>query len=91
MKQKHSFVFYKSFFEAIENIPKKDQLDIYRAIPNYIFNRVEPQLKGMQKTIWILIKPQVDANLEKYQNGKKGGRPKKNLDEELSDFDLENL
>ena len=32
---KESFVFYKSFYEAIKNIPDSEQLKLYNAICEY--------------------------------------------------------
>lgn len=73
-----SFVFYRSFFEAIKIQPKEIQTDIYSAIFDYIFNGKQPDgLNPMVQSLFILIKPQLDANNQRYENGKKGGRPKK--------------
>lgn len=80
-----SFVFYRSFFEAIKIQPKEIQTDIYSAIFDYIFNDKQPDgLNPMVQSLFILIKPQLDANNQRYENGKKGaeygklgGRPRK--------------
>ncbi len=92
MSTNEGLIFYKSFFEAIEALQKEDQVEIYSAIPNYVFNHKEPNLKPCLKPIWILIKPQLDANIQKQKNGKKGGRPRKETDVfgELN-LDLDNL
>ena len=87
MSTKDGLIFYKSFFEAIKELEKEDQLQIYQAIPNYVFEEKEPQLKPQLKPIWILIKPQLDANIIKRKAGKKGGRPSK----ETTNSDLENM
>lgn len=72
-----SIVFYRSFFEAIKELPEANRLEIYEAIFEYGFNSEEVQLKlqGLSKSIFQLIKPQLDANNKRYLNGKKGGRP----------------
>ena len=86
MSTNEGLIFYKSFFEAIETLPKREQLEIYRAIPDYVFNEKEPNLKGMQKTIWVLIKPQLKANIQKRKNGQRGGRPRSEITaEDLED------
>lgn len=74
-----SFVFYRSFFEAIEIQPKNVQADIYAAIFDYVFNDKLPEgLTSIAQSMFILIKPQIDANNQRYENGKKGGAPKGN-------------
>lgn len=71
------FVFYRSFYECFENLSKKDKLLLFDALCNYALNDVEPELGGTPAAIFKLLKPQVDANNRRYENGKKGGRPKK--------------
>lgn len=80
-----SFIFYRSFQEAIDGCSKEDQLVIYKAISNYALDRIEPELSGVAKVVWVLIKPQLDANWKRFYNGckgaefgVKGGAPKGN-------------
>lgn len=75
------FVFYRSFFECFEGLSKKDKLVLFDALCNYALNDIEPELVGVPSAIFKLLKPQVDANNRRYENGKKGGRPKQNQDE----------
>ena len=65
-----SFIFYRSFYEAIKEIPEESQLKVYKAITNYALNQEEIELNGIPKAIFSLIKPQLDANYKKYENGK---------------------
>ena len=72
-----SMIFYKSFFDAINNVDDKEvQLQVYKAIFEYSLLEQEPDLKGLAYTLFILIKPQLAANLRRREDGKKGGRPK---------------
>ena len=73
-----SMIFYRSFYEAIKELSFESQGIIYNAIYEYGLNKNEVELKGIEKTIFTLIKPQLDANLRKFNNGNKGGRPPKN-------------
>jgi len=73
---RESFVFYKSFYESIKELDPKDQVQIYNAIFEYEFYKIEPELSGVYKSIFTLIIPQLEANNKRYENGKKGGRPK---------------
>ena len=75
------FVFYRSFFESFEDLSKKDKLTLFDALCNYALNDIEPELSGTTAAIFKLLKPQVDANNRRYENGKKGGRPKGNQTE----------
>lgn len=84
-----SIVFYRSFYEAIKEIPLEEQGIVYNAIYGYALDGVEPELTGTAKAIFLLVKPQIDANNNRYENGrkgaeygKKGGRPKTENPEE---------
>jgi hypothetical protein len=75
---KDSLIIYRSFYEAVKELPKENQADIWMAICEYSLNGIQVELSGISKTIFILIKPQLDANLKRFENGKKGGRPAAN-------------
>jgi hypothetical protein len=77
MQDRESFIFYKSFYEAIKNIKDKDKIQIYEAICRYSLYEEEIELTGIRKTLFTLIKPQLKANNKRFEDGKKGGRPKK--------------
>lgn len=66
-----SVVFYRSFYDAIKNIPETDQLKAYTAIMEYAMNDVQPEIDGIALAIFLLVKPQIDANNKRYENGKK--------------------
>ena len=73
-----SFVFYKSFLDAIECFPDEVQIVLYKAVTGYALNGIEPQLNGAEKGVWALIKPQLDASINRRDlatNGKKRGAP----------------
>ena len=75
---KDSFVFYRSFYDAIEKIHDKElKADIYKAICSLALNEEELEITDdIGLIIMDLIKPQIIANNTRYTNGKKGGRPK---------------
>lgn len=73
-----STIFYRSFYEALKELPPINQGEIYNAIFEYSLNDNLIDLKGLSKAVFTLIKPQLDANNKKYQNGLKGGKPKPN-------------
>ena len=81
---RESFVFYRSFFEALQNVPKKNRADVYEAVFAYVFEASEPSLSGVSRALWELMRPQLDSSMKRYENAKKGaeygklgGRPRK--------------
>lgn len=75
--KRDSFVFYTSFSDAISELEPMQQLAVYQAIVQYATTGVMPELSGVPKAIMTLIKPQIDANTRRYENGSLGGRPAK--------------
>ena len=71
-----SFVFYRSFYEAIKDLPDADRLNIYDSICEYALDHNDIEKTVVAKGMMALIKPQVDANYKKRMNGSLGGRPK---------------
>lgn len=77
---RESFVFYRSFREAINKCPDEVQIILYRAVADYALDQVIPDFAGVGdrqfiEAIWMLIKPQLDANHQRFLNGCKGGPP----------------
>ena len=68
---RESTVFYRSFYEAIKELDADTQAQVYSAIFEYALNFNEIEVKGVAKTVFTLIKPQLDANLKRYENGTK--------------------
>jgi len=66
-----SSIFYRSFYEAINELPDLNKLEVYTAIFEYSFNFNEIELSGLSKTIFTLIKPQLEANKKRFENGTK--------------------
>lgn len=79
-----SFVFYRSYYEALEDMPMEVQVHVWRAIFEHELNGVVPELEGAEAMAWKLIKPQLDACRKRrdiaIENGKKGGRPPKKVE-----------
>ena len=70
-----SVVFYRSFWEAIKQLPEKERLESLTAILDYGLDEIEPKSAGVASAMFLMAKPQIDANNRRYQNGTKGGRP----------------
>lgn len=73
-----SVVFYRSFYEAIQNLPETEQVKAYTAIMEYALNGLQLEIDGVAAAIFLLVKPQIDANNKRYENGK---RPKAKREE----------
>jgi hypothetical protein len=53
----------------MEHLNYEEKGRLYSAIFNYGLNFVEEELPSHLLTIFMLIRPQLDANIKKYQNG----------------------
>lgn len=73
--KRDSFVFYRSFKTVFDDLPETDALALFKALLDYALDGQETQLSGHLHTIFELIRPQIDSNNRKYNNGKSGGRP----------------
>lgn len=73
---KDSMVFYRSFYEALKDLADSERLQVYDAIFSYGLDQKELPLTGIPNVIWKLIKPNIDANLRRYENGLKGAKAK---------------
>lgn len=74
--KRESFVFYRSFAEAVKNMDKETKADFLDALCAYALDGEETDCEGVVAAFMSLVKPQIDANNQRYENGKRGGRPK---------------
>ena len=66
--------FYRSFWEAVKGLPRKDRQPIVEAIIAYGLDGESPKgLTQGQSAFFLLCKPTLDASRRKAENGKKGG------------------
>jgi hypothetical protein len=72
---KHGFVFYRSWYEAVADMPDELQLELIKAIITFGLNQEEPpEISPLARTYWKLIKPILEANNKRYENGAKAKR-----------------
>lgn len=87
MGEKTSFVFYKTYYDAIKELDTDSQVQMYDAIMQYALYGNEIELDNHLKPIFVLIKVGLDNANKRYEasvnNGKKGGRPKKETQKNL--------
>lgn len=72
-----SFVFYKSFMDAVQDLPPEVRCEAYEAIMTYSFTGEEPEMSQIAKIVFRMAKPQLDANKDRRKNAKKGGEAKR--------------
>lgn len=76
MDKRISFVFYRSFYDAVLLLEPKEQLETLLALCAYALDGIEPSFTGPPAAVFAIARANLDANQRRYENGKKGGRPK---------------
>lgn len=65
-------IFYRSFYESITGLSPVIKAELYDAIFEYGLNFQEIEFTNeISKALFTLIKPQLDANIKRFENGKK--------------------
>lgn len=70
------FSFYKSYYDCFEDLEKNDRHEMIDAMLDYVFKNKKPKLKGIKKTIWTIIEP--NLNTSKNRSNGNSGAPKGN-------------
>ena len=74
MENRDSCVFYASWLDAIEAMPDNVRGEALMAILVYALRGETTEKQGaMTKVIMAMVKPQIEANNKRYENGCKGG------------------
>ena len=68
----------------MNDLSDADKLIMYEAISDYSLNLKEPELTGFPKALFKLIRPILDANIQRWRNGCNGGEPKGNKNNRFS-------
>ena len=74
--ERKQFTFYRSYYEAVRELPKKEQCAVILAICGYALDEKEPELTGTAKAIFSLVRPTLDSSRRKAESGKAGGKAK---------------
>jgi len=74
--ERAQFTFYRSYYEAIQELPKKDQTAVLLAICAYALDNKAPELSGTSSAIFRLIRPTLDAGRKKAMGGHRGSPAK---------------
>ena len=89
---RNQFTFYRSYFDAIQELPKGEQADIILAVCGYAIYETEPQgLSPAASMAFKLIRPTLDSGRKKAESGAKGGsKPKANRKQTVREKEVEN-
>ena len=86
-----SFVFYESFRDASRNLDDATRLALYEAIMDYSFYGEEPDdVNPVAAAMFKLVRPVLDTNAKRRENGRNGGRPASTDNQEASKPEPEN-
>ena len=84
-----SFVFYRSFYESMAELPDDEKLALIDAICEYALNDIEIDLPSVTtRAIFRVIRETLKSNAYKRETGHRGGRPRKSTSE-TSGFETE--
>lgn len=79
---REGMVFYKSWIDALEDVPAEEFKKAVMAMAAYGLDDVEPELDGIAKVIFSMARPTIDRRKADSENGARGGRPSKKPAEE---------
>lgn len=68
---------FDSYIEAGQELGRKDRMAYYTAVIEFVAYGREPELTGAAKAVFVAIRPSLESSRRCAENGKKGGRPKK--------------
>ena len=68
---------FDSYIEAGQELGRKDRMAYYTAVIEFVAYGREPDLTGAAKAVFVAIRPSLESSRRCAENGKKGGRPKK--------------
>ena len=72
---RNQFTFYRSYYDAIQALSKRDQSTLILAVCAYAIYETEPKgLSNAAFTAFNLIKPTLDSGRRKAENGALGGQ-----------------
>lgn len=67
--KRDSFIFYRSFYDASKCLKTEGKAQLFDAICSYALDEKVEQLDGTAYGMFQLVKPQLDANRKRFNNG----------------------
>lgn len=84
--ERNGFVFFAEYYtalQALETLTAEEQLAVYKAIVRKGLLDIDPdteELPVAARAMWVFMSPKMEAYATRYDNGNRGGRPRKNAD-----------
>lgn len=66
--KRDQFTFYRSYYEALKHLPKRDRADVLMAVIGYALDEESPKLSGVPLSVFTLIRPTLDSGRNKAKN-----------------------
>lgn len=66
--KRDQFTFYRSYYEALKALPKRDQTAVLMAVIGYALDEESPSLSGVPLSVFTLIRPTLDSGRNKARN-----------------------
>ena len=86
-----TIILYRSLREATKQLDLETRAKVYDAVMDYAFDGIEPQETGVVQAMFLMMKPIIDVNNQRYENGCKGGRPKNQNKTEIKPNDNQTI
>lgn len=67
------FIFHQLYHDSLKGISDEHYGRIVKAISEYVFNGVEPQLDGIANSVWLLIQPDIDKGINTSRSRAEAG------------------
>lgn len=82
------FTFYRSYWDAVRELPEEDKLPVLEAIISYALDgEIPTSLTQVQRAFFTICKPTLDTARKKAESGKRGGEAMKpNRDDDFDAF-----
>lgn len=77
-RERPKFLFYRSFKEAIDQLPQDERLEIYEAIARYALDKEDTEFKRGTgaSLVWTCIAPVLKSDYAHWSSGQRGGCPR---------------
>jgi hypothetical protein len=72
--ERNTFTFFISYYEAAKELPDNFRLAFYDALIGYALTSEQPELEGVPKALFSLIKPVIDKGKKRSLAGALGGK-----------------
>ena len=85
--ERNGFVFFAEYYtalQALETLTAEEQLAVYKAIVRKGLLDIDPDTEDLPiaaRAMWVFMAPKMEAYATRYDNGNRGGRPKKSVDD----------